>query len=105
MRDAYRPMVSQEVLLEMAQEKVLHNEELFSEWLYTETMSPSEIRPSKFFHGISTADLLRDVLMKQNATQEQLAQAWQEVRRRYLDDNGDRVDREFQRLLANGEQS
>jgi hypothetical protein len=98
--DNYRPMVSCETILEMAQEKVLEDEEAFSEWLCAETMSPTERRPSVYFSLISTSALLKQVLMKQKASQEQLAQAWLEVRRRYLEDNEDRVSGEYARLMA-----
>lgn len=100
---AYRPMVSHETLLEMAQEKVLEDEELFSEWLCAETMSPTERRPSKFFHLISTKNLLTEVLMKQKATREQIAEGWLEMRRRYLEDHQEKVTSEFDRLRAEEE--
>ena len=99
-RDSYRPMVSHETILEMAQEKVLEDAESFSDWLCAETMSPTEKRPSVFFSLISTQTLLTGILMKQKATQEQLAEGWKEVRRRYLEDNEDRVNREYERISA-----
>jgi hypothetical protein len=33
LQDTYRPMVSQETILEMAQEKVLEDADLFTDWL------------------------------------------------------------------------
>lgn len=101
--DTYTPMVSQETLLEMAQEKVLENADLFSEWFYAETMEPTERRPSSYFASISTRSLVAEVLMKPKASQEQIVAAWQEVRRRYLDDHQDQITREFDRLRAEDE--
>jgi hypothetical protein len=92
--------VSQETMREMAQEKVLEDEELFTDWLTAETMSPTETRPSAYFGPISTKDLLVGVLMKPRAVDQQLAEAWKAVRRRYLEDHQEKVTREFDRLRA-----
>jgi hypothetical protein len=92
--------VSQETMREMAQEKVLEDEELFTEWLCAETMSPIETRPCAYFGPASTRDLLIGILLKPRATEVQLAEAWKEVRRRYLEDHQEKVTREFDRLRA-----
>lgn len=96
--------VSHETMLEMAQEKVLEDEELFSEWIYAETMEPTENRPSAYFSSISTKNLLTGILMKPRASDQQLAEAWKEVRRRYVADHQDTVTREFDRIRAEEEQ-
>jgi hypothetical protein len=95
--------VSHETMREMAQEKVLEDEELFSDWLYAETMSPVDVRPCSYFGPLSTKDLLVSVLMKHRASDQQLAEAWKEVRRRFLADNEDKTTREFDRLRAEEE--
>lgn len=93
-------LVSQDTILEMAQEKLLEDAEKFSEWLYAETLAPGERRPSSYFAPISTHALLVDILMKKRATREQLAEGWLEVRRRYLEDHHSEVCEEFARLLS-----
>lgn len=103
MQDTYRPMVPQRLLLEMALEKALEDDEKFSEWFYAETMSPSERRPSAYFAPISSQNLLKEILLKPKATNEQLAEAWRELRQRYLEDNQDAIQREFSRLMAEEE--
>lgn len=102
-RDDYRPVVSLETLLEMAQEKVLQDAELFSDWLCAELMEPTEMRHSAYFAGISSTRLLTEVLMKELATEKQLAEGWKELRRRYLADNQDKVTSEYDRLRAEEE--
>lgn len=95
--------VSQETMREMAQEKVLEDEELFSEWIYAETMSPVDVRPCSYFGPLSTKDLLTGVLMKARATDQQLAEAWREVRRRFLEDHQEKVTNEYDRIRAEEE--
>ena len=89
--------------MDMAQEKALEDDEKFSEWFYAETMSPSECRPSVYFAPISSQNLLKEILLKPKATNEQLAEAWKELRLRFLEDNQDAVQREFDRLMAEEE--
>lgn len=97
------PLVSHETLLDMAEEKVLEDAEQFADWLYAETMSPTERRPSVYFSLISTRSLVTEVLMKRRASQEQLAEGWKEIRRRFLEDNQDAVTTEFERLRGQSE--
>jgi hypothetical protein len=92
--------VSHETMREMAQEKVLEDEELFTDWLTAETMSPTDVRPCSYFGPVSTKDLLIGILMKTRANDQQLAEAWKAVRSRYLEDHQEKVTREFDRLRA-----
>ena len=99
----YRPMVSQETLLEMAQEKVLEDAEMFSEWLSAECMEPAERRTSAYFLPISTAALLTEIMLQKRATDEQLIEGVRELRRRFLEDHQGKVTAEFSRLMAEEE--
>lgn len=98
LQDTYRPMVSQETILEMAQEKVLEDADLFTDWLTAECMEPTERRPSGYFLPISTANLITEIMMKPRANDQQIAEGWKEIRSRYLADNQGRVSSEVQRL-------
>jgi hypothetical protein len=98
--DSYRPMVSQETILEMAQEKVLEDADLFTDWLTAECMEPITIRECGYFGHISTSRIVTEILMKARATDQQIAEGWKEIRRRYLEDNQGAVSSEVQRLSA-----
>lgn len=94
-----RQLVSNETLMQMAREKVLEDADTFTDWLCAETMEPLLIRGCQYFGPISTTKLLTEILMKDRATNDQLAEAWKVIRSRYLEDNQDAVDGEFNRLL------
>jgi hypothetical protein len=98
--DNYRPMVSHAVLREMAEEKVLQDMDLFSEFVATEVLFSGERHPWGRHGFISTHGLVKEVLMKPKATEDQIASAWREIRQRFLDAESERVSAEFERLLA-----
>jgi hypothetical protein len=101
--DNYRPMVSHAVLMEMAQEKVLQDMDLFSEFVATEVLFSGERQPWGRHGFISTQGLVKEVLMKPRATEDQIASAVREVNRRYLDWASERVTTEFERLRGESE--
>lgn len=97
-------MVSQNVQLDMAEEKVLQDPDMFTDWLTAECMD-TERRPSDYFHPISTASLIAEILMARKVTDEQIAAGWKLIRARYLEDNQALVMSEFNRLRAEEERA
>lgn len=71
-----------QTMVDIAREKVCQDMDRFSEFICAAGMGPSEVEPSEYFKPVSTARLLREVLMSQIATDEQLAEGWKELRRR-----------------------
>jgi hypothetical protein len=81
----------------IGQEEVCKELGLFSAWL---DMADEGREASAYFTSISTAGLVREVLLNDRATDEQLAAAARELRTRYLADNEPEVMREAWRALA-----
>jgi hypothetical protein len=102
--DNYRPMVSHAVLMEMAQEKVLQDMDLFGDFVAAEVVFSGERQPWGRHGFISTHGLVKEVLMKPKATEDQIASAWRELRQRFLDAESERVNAEFERLRAEEEE-
>lgn len=98
--DKYRPMVPQSVLREMAEEKVLQDMDLFGEFVAAEVVFSGERQPWGRHGFISTHGLVTEVLMKPRATEDQIASAWRELRRRFLEAESERVNAEFERLMG-----
>lgn len=91
-------MVSQETLLSMAQEKVCEDLDKLGDFISSLAIPPNERQFCKAFGAISTDALVREILMKERATNEQLAEGMRELRRRFLSEYEPEVSKEFQRL-------
>jgi hypothetical protein len=101
--DNYRPMVSHAVLMEMAEESVLQDMDLFGDFVAAEVVFSGERQPWGRHGFISTQGLFTEVLMKPRATEDQIASAWREIRQRFLDAESERVSAEFERLRGQEE--
>lgn len=85
-----------ELAQRIGEEEVCKELGLFSAWL---DMADEGREASPYFTSISTAGLVREVLLNATATDEQLAAAARELRQRYLADNETQVAVEARRAL------
>jgi hypothetical protein len=81
----------------IGQEAVIAELGLFSAWL---DMADEGPEASPYFTSISTAALVREVLLNDRATDEQLAAAARELRKRYLSDQEPEVLKEAERAMV-----
>lgn len=103
MSAVYKPMVSQETCLAMAQEKVCADLDKLGDFITSLAIPPNAREHSRFFGPIASDRLITEVLLNEGATNEQLAEGMRELRRRFLTEYGEDVSKEFQRLLAQDE--
>lgn len=90
--------VSQDTLLSMAQAKVCEDLDKLGDFISSLAIPPNERQLCKGFGYLSTAELVREILMKERATDEQLAEGMRELRRRFLAEYEPEVSKEFLRL-------
>jgi hypothetical protein len=75
-----------------AEEKVGADLDSFSEFIALAGFPLAQREPCEYFGPISTEALISEILMKPRATDEQIAQAWLEVRRRYFEAEASRIE-------------
>ena len=86
---AYLPEVT-ETAIQIGREQVSQDVDSFADWL---ACASSEREDCAYFGPISSHDLIAEIVMQQRATDQQIAEAMREIRRRYLADNQERVMR------------